>query len=280
MSALIVLLCCDLFLQLTGYQRGIYFDMLPLARLIDSPALVQIAFGQWFAVHGFPRLPLLFTCVPAMQRVALLHAVTTGHLALLCDLRLEDATDDLVHIAAAAGQLQVLCYLLSINFKAGLATAMEAAAANGHLKVVEYLHRHRTERQSYRVMDAAAANGHIHVVRFLHFFRREGCSTAAMDLAAANGHLDVVEFLHKYRPEGYSKAAISLAAANGHLHIVRFFVEHLHATWTSDTITKAASSGHLVILKYLNERKPRHGFTMQAMDVAATNGHFSLIIPV
>ncbi|ETV97226.1 hypothetical protein H310_09607 [Aphanomyces invadans] len=294
-----VCLSADLLPRVTAFQNGVHHDVVPLIRALhrtaaddENDALTGFrkVLGDWLKVHCADRLPDVITMVPAMLPMVTDYAATVGDIELLemiwnkCP-RSENSNDEgaaLVYVAALAGQVDMVAFLLSqidATDACGRAIshAMVGAASKGHLRVVEYLHRHRHDRQTTDLMDVAASQGHLSVVEFLHLHRREGCTTAAMDRAAGNGHLDVVKFLHAHRREGCTKAAISLAAAGGHLHVVQWLCDHRKEGWHGDALTHAAAGGHVDILAFLLQKRPRAGCLVLGMDLAATNGHLDVV---
>ncbi|RHY97517.1 hypothetical protein DYB35_007554 [Aphanomyces astaci] len=294
MEATSVLLSTDVLLRITSFQVGVYHDMVPLLHATrkchdddDHLPSFHVTFAKWLELHTVERVPLLLATVPLMQSLVAVFAATAGHIALLQDtmsLRSkcrshENSTSHLVNVAAQAGQVNVIAFLLSGRDDTAVShEAMVGAATNGHLNVVQYLHQLRP-RDDYttHVLDVAASQGHLDIVTFLHHHRREGCTTAAMDGAAGNGHLSVVKFLHAHRSEGCTKSAISLAAAHGHLDVIVWLCRHRKEGWHPEALTHAAAGGHVDVLAFLLRRRPRAGCLMLGMDLAATNGHLNVV---
>ncbi|OWY94520.1 hypothetical protein PHMEG_00035717 [Phytophthora megakarya] len=79
----------------------------------------------------------------------------------------EICSEQAVHYAAEAGNLQVLLWLNSTNRSVWTARAMDCAARGGQLEVVKWLHNNRNEGCSVAAMDWASGNGHLEVVNWL-----------------------------------------------------------------------------------------------------------------
>ncbi|KAJ3409894.1 hypothetical protein HDV05_004175 [Chytridiales sp. JEL 0842] len=104
-------------------------------------------------------------------------------------------------VVAAAGQLEMLDFLLGQgNLQCPNDVAIWAARG-GHLNVLQYLHNKNGEGFTPIIMDIAANFGDIEMVKFLHCSRNEGCSWKAFD----HKHSDILEFLCKHYPQQYSE---------------------------------------------------------------------------
>jgi ankyrin repeat protein len=124
-------------------------------------------------------------------RADVLHAATAGDVATLMEVvasegpasvRLDDDPEQLtaLHLAAAAGHLETVQYLLSSDVRADVGAArmnnftpLHSAAMNGHASVCEALLRAgapvnvQTIPQRYAPLHSAAFAGHLDAIRIL-----------------------------------------------------------------------------------------------------------------
>ncbi|EQC35390.1 hypothetical protein SDRG_07101 [Saprolegnia diclina VS20] len=302
-AASAVLLNDHLLSTISGYQQGLYEELVPIYR---EWAAMQNEDGQFlFLIDQY----LLYMDPVSLQKLHvhtkhprfLLHlAIVQGQMPLLSRwLRCVGTAwinHDTMNCAARHGQLEIVTYLATSTRLRCSADAMAYAAANGHLDVVKYFyaidpglatpyalhqaaeygHLHVVAFFARRcphafargAMDYAAANGHLAVVRYLHETQSDAsvCSTNAMDFAAANGHLDVVKFLHQARDEGCTWNAMDEAATNGYLAVVVFLHQHRKEGCSREAIRGAAGNGHDDIVAYLRD----HGLGCSPRDAWKT----------
>lgn len=156
-----------------------------------------------------------------------------------------------LHQAAAAGQVEVVQFLISANLvsldlgsfdtnSGGYQnTALHLAARQGHLAVVKLLitagaSKSAQNTNKWTVLHSAAAGGNIGVMTYLLRELPDACQKSKTDrgetilhLAVEYGHLELVKFLVDKNADVFATARakatpLSYAAEFGHLPIVKF----------------------------------------------------------
>ncbi|EFA79881.1 hypothetical protein PPL_06701 [Heterostelium album PN500] len=118
------------------------------------------------------------------------------------------------------------------------------------------------------------------LVKVIYSLCRElfNLSCHVIDAASEIGNIELLQYFHgETRGRGgvvsYTDTAVHLAAMNGHLDALNFLYQYGYK-YNSDnrhTISDgAASRGHLQVVK-------KEGYTVKAIDAAATNGHFNVV---
>ncbi|OWY99448.1 hypothetical protein PHMEG_00029545 [Phytophthora megakarya] len=217
-------------------------------------------------------------------------------------------------VAAQFGHLDVVRWLHRNQRECCTTSTTDLAAHNGHIDVVKWLTRNREEGCSNvamlfsilsgrldmvqwiytnfekawvgQLIDIAATSGRLSIpavillaligllkevsaaplmqsfpppqtaiytccaVRFDHGFDRR--TPQAMDSAAANGHVTVLRWLHD-RGFVCSTNAIDLTAMNSHKDVVCWLNCNTSAGCTESAMDGAATQGHFAVLVYLNE---------------------------
>ncbi|KAF0690665.1 Aste57867_17971 [Aphanomyces stellatus] len=243
------------------------------------------ACARWIAslptLSDVSRLP---ACLPRMDDALLIHAATTGNIALL-DHCLQPRRPDslaalialgaaschdtlvlLVDLAAWTGHVTFVDHVVVAyrpQFHVLFPSSLGGAIVQGHLTTVQYFVAHGCF--TGRAIDLAAAHGHLALLSFLHDHDAAAtaaldawdsyCTTIALDEAAGNGHLACVQFLLTHRREGCTAYAMDNASTNGHLDVVVCLIDHGKGG-TFSALAGAAANGHNAIVAYL-KRNPR-----------------------
>ncbi|KAF0719652.1 Aste57867_891 [Aphanomyces stellatus] len=222
----------EVLCRVCAYQQGVCEDMRPFLTLPPTPTFEGDDFFYWdskvdpvrpfqaivdalnwilplwLETFSLNRLGRLFDLVARVREPILLWAANTARLDVLTwvhdryDLR--TCSDNL--LAAAAGQLEVLVYLHSIEYAAKIEQSTRHAAIHGHVSSVAFLLDNFDYPRNWL---------NVHTIAGLFFGR----------------HLDVVDLLLPYLVQDpiLLRQAMGYAAAFNHLDLARKLHEHLVA---------------------------------------------------
>ncbi len=230
---------------------------------------------------------------PYFLKTVIYNAIVHNHMPIIKyyveqkHINIEEDIKALCMLAASAGHLNIIQYLLAFDTSSNLgqkdlSEICCTAALNGHLDIVKYFTAEAQASKKTCVYNAegrlvatalhnAAKAGQLDIVKYLMEcdksllsmkieigFEREAFP---LHLAAALGHLDVVEALVNAKVPLYEKNAqgyipLQLATKQGHLTIVEYFIAshgfYYEKTDQNETLLHLAlSHGHVSVFNYL-----------------------------
>lgn len=184
-------------------------------------------------------------------------------------------SSELVDIAAARGQSEIVEYLVQIDAPYSN-VALKSGYKSGNLEIVKCLienDHHVCSSEAVReALEYAAGSGYTEMVKY---FVERGipCTYETVDLAIFSGHCEIVKcFVEDGRP--CSDNAIDFAAIFRHFDTVKYLIEKGNRC-SFKAINSAATNCHFEIVQLLIEN--RMEFTLKAIEGAARNGHLEII---
>lgn len=276
----------------TGYSH-------PRTKLVDIVRSVSLVEWAWDRLKGWPMLTgALAAAAAASGSVEVMQFLASKPRVVFIN---DGAQRDVCKVAARAGQLEMMKFLLgTLGLRADRFVAY-AAARNGHTEVFGYLDSQACVCDYHQAMLAAAAGGQLDFLKWLLRKRkivkpplhraaviaaRRGhanivywvCSLfsnqnweRAMGVpniceeAAGSGLLDLLKHLIAYGldwPPDASDAMLMSAIYSDNLDVVKFVLAH-GDEWSPNHTARAAGSGHLDILKHAHAQ----GIRMSADEV-------------
>ncbi|CAK4086550.1 unnamed protein product [Aphanomyces euteiches] len=230
---------------------------------------------------------------------ALEGAVEIGHVDLVRFLLRHhpNETANLLDIAAAHGNLEIIQLLHEEKNASCSIAALDGAAKNGWLAVVRFLLDHRTEGCSFRALQETlsipvlellvkrmtwtlanfgnlmlfgATHGYLNVVEWAYSHGGDECRASAhvMDAAAEYGHLHVLQWLQGHRNDGCSTRAMDRAARKGYTEIVEWLYANRYEQCTIAAFGDTAFRGDVRMLAWLCNHMQSHEGELKALDVA------------
>ncbi|AJF97292.1 ankyrin repeat protein [Pandoravirus inopinatum] len=177
--------------------------------------------------------------------------------------------DDLPHVAASAGHLDMLAHLHQSGHD--MWGVCGAAAAGGHLACLAYGRKHGCRWDTYDYANAAAV-GHLGV---LCYMEDNGLAPHpdAMALAVSKGHLGVIVHLVE-RGHPLHDRACDDAAMSGRVDVLEY-VRSRGCPWTEATCASAAAAGHIDMLVHLVKQGCL--WDAQTCAAAAAHGHLEVL---
>ncbi|OQR96064.1 hypothetical protein THRCLA_07382 [Thraustotheca clavata] len=190
--------------------------------------------------------------------------------------KLSGSTLQWLDFAASTGNIPVLEIAMHSRVFCVTSAALDQAARHGHLKTVAWLDKAKASCTIW-AMNEAARRGHLEIVRYLHHNRSEGCSTYALHHALIQQHWEIVNFLQNQRHEGCSSHTLVQAVQACQLQSVEFIFRHgYHGSSGVQAMDLAATLGHFHIVQFLHIHNAM-GCTTQAIDGGAQHGHVEIV---
>ncbi|XP_065682445.1 alpha-latrotoxin-Lhe1a-like [Hydra vulgaris] len=186
--------------------------------------------------------------------------------------------ENLIKYAIKEGYLNVIKYLISLNYKVDNDTFI-IATEYGRLHILDYFHFELNFRGPDDLINIVAKEGYLYLIKYL-ISQNYKVNENVFIKAVENDHLHILEYLHSKSNLRGPDDLINFAAKNGHLNVIKYLIslnykvnkiafieaiknEHL-CYWnkvdfvaaigkkgTEDIIDYAATEGHLDVVKYL-----------------------------
>ncbi|TYZ52211.1 hypothetical protein PybrP1_008279, partial [[Pythium] brassicae (nom. inval.)] len=254
------------------------------------------------AAPPLPLPPLVSVAAVFRERAdALSHAVDT------ISSFLDESPRWSIARAARSGYLRLLERLASRDGDAAFSNrqmqfekAMNKAVRTGFVSIIAWLRRvclpggnvRGAMSEAPSALECAAGSGHVPVLEWFsqHRHREWGAVIVFLNplgAAAAGGSLDALMWLHAAArrrrmccggaDSDSPAAAMDSAARNGNVEVLQsLHKRYPRASCTTRTMDLAAVNGHLTVVEWLHAHR-REGCTTSAMDLAAANGHAEVV---
>ncbi|OWZ23981.1 hypothetical protein PHMEG_0001066 [Phytophthora megakarya] len=184
-----------------------------------------------------------------------------------------------VEIAAEAGDLEAVKWLVKTYKPKFLTKTVAAAAANGHLHILQWLFDNHHEVGYWGATEICGAlrNKHLKVVEWLLKYAtpHKDSLKKVMEAAAAAGNVQVIERLVK-ECQGSAEDALWSAQTNKQWETAIWILDNCGIVGPWIDWDLPAKDGALTFLKYLRSRSIG-GPGFYTLQVAAWNGHLEIV---
>lgn len=266
------------------YQEQLAAGESPLCALPTDLIKYMISF---LGVQDPAHYLLKFVCkkfchitLPMNEKKAVENAVARGYLTFLKTYFSEEyrIPDNFMRIAARAGQLEVIQWLISRGERITAEVVMDATQ-EAQLPMMEWLHTH-TQYHVPKIwplpsnaISWAARKGNVEA---LNWTLQMGCvlSPDVASGAARGGHLELLQDL-RGRGCKWNQYSCAEAAAGGHFRVLEWLREN-GCPWNEKTCYKAAGGGHLGLLQWAWAKGC--DWNSKTYTRAARSGHLAILV--
>ncbi|XP_065682444.1 alpha-latrotoxin-Lg1a-like [Hydra vulgaris] len=139
-------------------------------------------------------------------------------------------SDDLINVAVKKGYLDIIKYLISLNYKVNENAFIEAVENN-----------HLLDNDTFII---AAKNRYLHILKYLHSKLNLRGPDDLIDIAVIKGYLNVVKYLISLNYKVNENTFI-VTVENNHLHILKYLHSKLNLRGPNNLIDIAIKEGYL-----------------------------------